>query len=169
MMIDPGAASDGVPRRMASWRFIAATILLLVVSILCLNPVAFAADGAGAFDLNATDVTILNPDSLQVVGHAHYKVTHMDGATLFEGENRFLDGEYDHEVQRVELDAHGAPPILVSYQHSFFDADGSPESIDALDAKTGTLAPVESPPQSSSSRFQRNAHARHPACGVLRT
>ena len=26
-----------------------------------------------------------------------------DGAMLFDGENRFLDGEYDHEVQRVEL------------------------------------------------------------------
>ncbi len=121
------------------WKFIAATILFLVISILCLKLVASAADGADVFDLTTTDVTILNPDSLQVIGHAHYKVTHLDGAMLFEGENRYLDGEYDHEVQRVERTVEGAPPILVSYQHSFFYADGSPESLDALDAKTGAL------------------------------
>ena len=122
------------------WKFIAATILLFIISLLCLKPVASAADGAAAFDLANTDVTILNPDSKQVLGHGHYKVTHLDGAMLFEGENRFLDGEYDHEVQRVERTAYGAPPILIDYQHSFFNADGSPESLDALDSKTGTLA-----------------------------
>jgi len=122
------------------WKFIAATILYLVISILCLTLVASAADSADAFDLAATDVTIINPDSRQVIGHGHYKVTHLNGATLLEGENRYLDGEYDREVQRVERIADGAPPILVSYQHSFFAADGSPESLDTLDAKTGILA-----------------------------
>ncbi len=102
--------------------------------------VAFAGDDSGIFDLAATDITILNPESKEVLGHAHYKVTHQDGAILFEGENRFLDGEYDHEVERVEPRSDGAAPVLVSYEHSFFNADGSPESIDALDAKTGILA-----------------------------
>jgi len=121
------------------WKLVATTIAFIVISMPCLKVVASAADGADAFDLANTDVTILNPDTRQVLGHAHYKVTHLHGAMLFEGENRFLDGQYDHEVQRVELTAAGAPPILVDYQHSFFNADGSPESIDALDAKTGSL------------------------------
>ncbi len=122
------------------WKFIAATILFLVISILCLTLVASAADGADVFDLTNTDITILNPDTRQVLGHGHYKVTHIDGAMLFEGENRFLNGEYDHEVQRITRVGAGAPPILVNYQHSFFNADGSPESVDALDATTGSLA-----------------------------
>jgi hypothetical protein len=120
--------------------FVAAAIFSFVITILCLTMVAFAADGADAFDLGNTDVTILNPDTRQVLGHSHYKVTRQGSEMQFAGENRFLDGEYDHEVQRVDLATGSAPPILVDYQHSFFNADGSPESIDALDAKTGTLA-----------------------------
>lgn len=120
-------------------KLIGASIVLSVINIVCGSMNALAADGAHAFDIGNTDVTIFNSDNLQVLGHAHYKVTHQDGAMLFEGEDRFLDGEYDHEVQRVDLGAKGAAPILVSYQHSFFNADGSPESIDALDAKTGSL------------------------------
>ncbi len=121
------------------WRLIAAAFLFLILSVMCLK-IASAADGVDAFDLSPTDMTILNPDSRQVVGHAHYKVTHQDRAMIFEGENRYLDGEYDREVQRVELASDGAPPILVSYQHSFFDADGAPHSLDTLDAKSGIVA-----------------------------
>ncbi len=101
--------------------------------------VALAAHGADVFDLSNTDVTILNPDTRQVLGHGHYKVVHQGSEMQFDGENRFLDGEYDHEVQRLDLSTGSAPPILVDYQHSFFNADGSPESIDAVDAKTGDL------------------------------
>jgi hypothetical protein len=119
---------------------IAATVLMLIASLSRLIVVASAADGADAFDLATTDVTILNPDNRQVIGHGHFQVTHLDGAVLFEGENRYFDGEHDHEVQRVQRVADGAPPILVSYQHSFFSADGSPQSLDTLDAKTGILA-----------------------------
>jgi hypothetical protein len=99
-----------------------------------------SADQPNAFELAATDVTILNPDSLQVIGHGHYHVTHLEGADLFEGENNYLDGEHDSEVQRVECGANASPPILVSYQHSFFAADGEPESIDRLDAKSGSVS-----------------------------
>ncbi len=116
-----------------------ATTLLFTISVLCMTVAAFAADGAGAFDLSNTDVTILNPDTREVLGHGHYKVAREGGAMRFDGENRFLDGEYDHEVQRVNLSIGNSPPILVDYQHSFFNADGSPESTDAIDAKTGDL------------------------------
>ena len=90
--------------------------------------------------MSPTEVTILNPDTREVLGHGHYKVTLDERGESFEGENRFVNGEYDHEVQRVERSSAGAPPRLISYQHSFFNADGSPESIDALDARTGVLA-----------------------------
>ena len=118
-------------------RIIAAGALLLVTS----RCTALAlAGGKDVFDLANTDISILNPDSLEVVGHAHYKVTHQDRVTIFEGEDRFLNGEYDREVQRVERQTDDAPPILVKYEHTFFNPDGSPESIDALDAQSGLLA-----------------------------
>jgi hypothetical protein len=122
------------------WKFAAATVLFAIISILCVTLVTCAADGADAFDLSNTEVRILNPDTKQALGHGHYKVTHIDGAMLFEGENRFLDGEYDQEVQRVDLTHDGTPPVLIEYQHWFYNADGSPTSIDALDAKRGSLA-----------------------------
>lgn len=121
-------------------KIIPATVLLLVLSLPGPKRAACAVDSANAFDMATTDVTILNPDSRQVIGHGHYQVTHLHDALLFEGENRYLDGEYDREVQRAERIADGAPPVLVSYQHSFFAADGSPQSLDTLDAKTGILA-----------------------------
>ncbi|HXN85316.1 MAG TPA: hypothetical protein VN867_04550 [Candidatus Binataceae bacterium] len=98
------------------------------------------ADQPNPFELSTTDVAILNPDSLQVIGHGHYHVTHLEGADLFEGDNDYLDGEHDSEVQRVERGANASPPILVSYQHSFFAADGAPLSIDRLDAKSGAVS-----------------------------
>jgi hypothetical protein len=120
------------------WRLIAAAALFLILSLLCWR-VASAADGTDVFNLSTTDVAILNRDNLQVIGHAHYKVTQQDRVMVFEGEDRFLNGEYDREVQRVERLGNGAPPILLSYEHSFFNVDGSPESIDALDASSGNL------------------------------
>lgn len=138
-MIQLDVSSRKVATSIPQQRFIA-IILLLTLSFMFLGAVAFAADDTGIFDLPATDITILNPDSKEVLGHAHYKITHQDGVILFEGENRFLDGEYDQEVERVEPRGDGTAPVLLSYQHSFFYADGSPESIDALNATTGLLA-----------------------------
>ncbi len=122
------------------WKFIAATILFLVATILCLRLVASAQNIADPFELATTNVTILNPDNREVIGHGRYTVTHAKDALLLEGENRYFDGEYDREVQRVEHGADGAPPILISYEHSFFAADGSPQSLDTLDARTGIVA-----------------------------
>ena len=99
---------------------------------------AFATDGARPFDMTSTDLTILDPDTHAVLGHGHYKVSKDGSAQVFEGENRFVNGEYDHEEQRVEPAT--PAPRLISYKHSFFNADGTPESIDALDATTGVLA-----------------------------
>src|SRR5580658_4903181 len=126
--------------RSAVRKFIHTAMPLVLIGCFWFAPTVWAADRANAFDLTTTDLTILNPDTREVIGHGHYKVTKLNRAALFEGENRFLNGEYDRETERVERIGNGAAPVLVSYQHSFFNADGSPESIDALDAKTGVLA-----------------------------
>ena len=92
------------------------------------------------FELSSTDVTIFAPDSAQVIGHGHYKLSHIDGFDLVEGENKYLDGEYDREVQRVQPSVGGLPPVLVSYRHQFFNADGTPQYEDSLDGRTGDAA-----------------------------
>ncbi len=139
------------------WKLIVATTLLFAISAFDVASVAFAADGAEVFDLSNTELTILNPDTREVLGHGHYKVTREGGAMRFDGENRFLDGEYDHEVQRVDLSSGDSPPVLVDYQHSFFNADGSPESTDAMDAKTGaSSAPIFMAPMLRTSAARRS-------------
>jgi hypothetical protein len=130
---------DAGPRSPGGWNFLAAILLFVVALPLAPSSVS-SADGAHAFDLTSTELTILNPDTQQVLGHGHYKVTKVPNGELFQGENRFLNGEYDLEEQRVERAGNGAAPRLISYKHSFFNADGSPESIDALDANAGVLA-----------------------------
>ena len=113
----------------------------VIIAILCATLDALAADGADVYDLGNTDVTILNPDNQQVLGHGHYQVTRSGGAMQFEGENRFLDGEDHHEMQCVGTryrQWRATPPP----QAFFFNADGSPESLRCPRKllKTGTLA-----------------------------
>ena len=115
-------------------------ISLMLVVVLCAHQVEAA--GPGVFDISATDTTILAPDSNLVIGHGHYEVLHKNGLDLVKGENRYLDGEYDLEEQTVRpnTDAEGEPPVLVSYRHRYFNADGTPQYEDSLDAVTGTAA-----------------------------
>ena len=71
---------------------------ILAISVLLALVSSGWADEAAAqstFDLSATDVAILAPDSELVIGHGHYKLSHVDGFDVAEGENKYLDGEYD--------------------------------------------------------------------------
>ena len=67
------------------------------------------------FQLSATDTTIFAPDSDTIIGHGHYSLSHADGLDIVEGENKYLDGEYDQEQQSVRPSANGLPPV--SYTH----------------------------------------------------
>ena len=117
------------------------TVIAIIFAItFSMGSVVSAADKPGVFDLSNTDVTAYDPDTNQVIGQGHYKVTHVEGSELVEGENKYLNGEFDRETQRVELTSDGSPPVLVTYQHEFFNADGSPQYVEALDSKAGTAS-----------------------------
>jgi len=90
-----------------------------------------------AFELSATDVTIFARDSEQVIGNGNYKLSHIDGLDVVEGENKYLNGEYDREEQRLRPSVGGLPPVLVDYQHRYFNADGSAQYEESLDAGKG--------------------------------
>jgi hypothetical protein len=91
----------------------------------------------GLFQLSATDITIFAPDSEQIIGHGHYNLAHVDGLDVVEGENQYLNGEFDREEQRVKPSVGGLPPLLVHYQHRYFNADGTVQYEDSLDSSTG--------------------------------
>jgi hypothetical protein len=91
----------------------------------------------GVFEMSATHVTIFAVGGEEVIGHGNYKLTHVDGLDLVEGEDKYLDGEYDREQQSLRPSAGGLPPVLISYKHQFFTADGTPQYEESLDARTG--------------------------------
>lgn len=92
------------------------------------------------FDLSATDVTVFAPDGGPAIGHGHYTVSRVGGLDVVVGENEYLNGEYDREEQSVKPAIGGMPPVLVNYQHQFFNTDGSMHYTDSLDARTGYAA-----------------------------
>jgi hypothetical protein len=89
------------------------------------------------FYISATDTTIYAPDSGQIIGHGQYKISHVDGFEVVEGEDKYLDGEYDHEEQRLQPSVGDLPPVLVYYQHRYFNADGSDQYEESLEARSG--------------------------------
>ena len=92
------------------------------------------------YDFLPTDLTIFSPHEKQIIGHGRYSVSQTDGTEVVQGENEYLDGRHDQELERLQLGAPGEAPILVSAEHSFFDADGSLRLVDRLDTKSGAAS-----------------------------
>jgi hypothetical protein len=111
--------------------------LFAMAIVAMLLPSRIAAATGNPFELANTDITIFAPETDQVIGHGHYRLTHLPDAELIEGDNKYLDGEYDRETQRVQLISNGTPPLLINYQHSFYNADGTPQYIESLDGRSG--------------------------------
>jgi hypothetical protein len=89
------------------------------------------------FFISSTATTIYAPDSGQIIGHGQYSVSHVDRFEVVKGEDKYLDGEYDHEEQRLEPGAGDLPPVMVQYQHRYFNADGTEQYEESLDARSG--------------------------------
>jgi hypothetical protein len=92
---------------------------------------------ANGLDFPNADFVIRSPDGAQIIGHSHYEVTHEGDKYFLRGENVYLSGEYDTEVEELKLPSPGAMPELVSYKHSFFRAGGKPQIDDWLDVASG--------------------------------
>ena len=85
---------------------------------------------AGPFDFPPADFNIMDADGTQVIGHGHYEVT-PDGKgheTAF-GEDRFNDGEYDIERDRLELRSDDQVPRMVTFEHTFFNPNGTLQRV----------------------------------------
>ena len=91
-------------------------------------------------DFPAANLTIFSADGKQVIGYGTYAVTATDDEETLRGENRYLDGEYDTELEHLKSGVGGQPPTLVSYEHSFFNTDHSPQRVASLDTKSGAAS-----------------------------
>ena len=99
--------------------------------------VASEASPAGAFDFHAVQLKILSPDAKQTIGSTRFTVLRDNSSEEIRGETRYLDGDHDSESDRLYVGKPGATPRLDTYEHSFFNADGTLLMVDTLNAKSG--------------------------------
>jgi len=125
--------------RMNSGRRLLATLAGIVsIAVTAAHP-ATALSGDTASTVTRTEVTFSNSNTGQVIGRGYYQISRSRSSQTIIGENRYLDGERDEEVDCLNLSESG-DLTLETYNHKFLNADGSPQSIDMLDVKTGIAA-----------------------------
>lgn len=83
------------------------------------------------------DLTIYSPGRHQILGHSHYELTSVAGGAELRGEARYLDGESDVELDRIEFSTPEERPALASFSHIFFLADGRLRMTAQADLKSG--------------------------------
>lgn len=99
--------------------------------------IALAAPNRDPLSFAPADYTILTPGGSEVIGHARYAIEHEAGGYLLRGENRFLNGERDVDLDEIDFPSPGTVPVLLHFEHSFFNADGSPMLVARADLKSG--------------------------------
>jgi len=102
-----------------------------------------AVETGSAFDFLPTELTIFDPADRQVIGHGRYSVSTTEGVEVVEGENEYLDGRRDRELERLKLGAPGDARLLLSAEHSFFGVNGALRVVDRLDTRTGAASCTE--------------------------
>ena len=114
-------------------------LLCAMISMLALalSAAAARADGGGAAtSLEAATFRIMSADGSQVLGHGEYHVENSAAQPVLVGQNRYIDGEYDVERDIIAFGADGGAR-LVSFEHSFFNADGSQKFFGRADLRKG--------------------------------
>lgn len=93
---------------------------------------------ASTVEFPPSDFKIMDADGTQVIGHGHYEVSRGSNgyATAF-GEDHFNNGEYDIERDKLELRSDDQVPRMVTFEHTFFKADGTLQRVNKADFQTG--------------------------------
>ena len=115
------------------------TVLLLFAASIAIWGDASALESkiGDAFDFHAIELKVLSPDGKRTIGSTRFTVSREQSYELIKGETSYLDGEHDDETERLVVAGSDSTPTLDSYQHSFFNADGTLLMVDTLDAKSG--------------------------------
>jgi len=109
----------------------------LCASALILALAARPANGAEGLNFPPSDFDILSTETGELIGHGHYTVDQTADSLILRGENRYLNGEYDTEEDKLTIAAGSETPTMTSFRHDFFNPDGSPLARARLDTGTG--------------------------------
>jgi hypothetical protein len=118
--------------------------LCLVIAAVVALWLSAAMAHAGPFDFPPSDFNIMDADGVQVIGHGHYEVT-PDGKgyeTAF-GEDRFNDGEYDIERDKLELHGDDQVPRMITFEHTFFNANGTLQRVSKANLQAGLTSCIQ--------------------------
>jgi len=73
-----------------------------------------------------------------MIGHARYTRSPAGDSETLRGESYYFDGEREIEVELLRYV--GQMPMLVTYEHSFFNADQTLQRVVSLDSRTGAAS-----------------------------
>ena len=113
-----------------AWRTAFVAVCAAVLQLLGAHTIA-------ALDFPPSDFDIINADNRELIGHGHYSLDQAADAMTLRGENRYLDGEYDIEEDKLAPTGDDSFPTLISFRHDFFTANGTPTVSGRLDTQTG--------------------------------
>jgi hypothetical protein len=135
-------------RRGGKHSFLSALILfgcgwLTLVGVHDRQSIAWSDERDPAFDFLATNLSIFNHARGQLIGHGRYSSARSDGTDLIRGENRYLDGARDLELDYLRPGDAGEAPTLVRHEYSSFNADGTPQFAESLDPSSGAATCAE--------------------------
>ena len=81
---------------------------------------------------------MLNGDGSRLVGYSHYTLKPNGGNSyLLYEEDHFLDGQHDLEHDQLEARGPSRPAVVITFEHDYFDAHGSPERVAKANFRTG--------------------------------
>jgi hypothetical protein len=119
---------------------ILAAFSLIALTTLSSNAAALSASNANDPDINGIQFNILSPDGKQTIGSTRFTVLRSNSTEEIKDDTRYLDGEHDSEDVRLDVEDSRSMLKLDTYEHSFFNADGTPHMVDTLNAKSGVAS-----------------------------
>jgi hypothetical protein len=105
--------------------------------------IAWSNERDPAFDFLATKLTIFSRADRKIIGHGWYRSSRSAGTDLIRGENKYLDGARDVELDYLKPGDSGEAPTLARHEYSSFGVDGSPQFVESLDPASGAASCAE--------------------------
>src|SRR6266851_6661349 len=87
---------------------------------------------------SSADFKKLKEDGSKVVGYSHYSLEpNGSNSYLLYEEDHFFEGQHDIEHDQLEARGPDRPAVVITYEHDYFDAHGSPERVAKANFRTG--------------------------------
>src|ERR1039458_3388933 len=116
---------------------------LTLIGIHARRSIAWSDERDPAFDFLATNLTIFSAADRRIIGHRRYSSSRTDSTDIIRGENKYLDGASDVELDYLKPEDSREAPTLMRHKYSSFNADGSPQFVESFDPASGAASCVE--------------------------